>query len=50
MASLAPEDTPDEWMTKMITSGANEKTPEWMNGAVVALWFYRDDIGIILGY
>ena len=26
-------DTPDEWLSKMITTGFNEKSPEWMRGA-----------------
>lgn len=31
-SEIVSVDTPDEWMTKMITSGANEKTPDWMRG------------------
>ena len=32
-SEMVSVDTPDEWLSKMITTGFNEKSPEWMRGA-----------------
>eukprot|EP00434_Breviolum_minutum_P036409 symbB.v1.2.032255.t1/scaffold3848.1/size51340/2 len=31
-SEMVSVDTPDEWLSKMITTGFNEKSPEWMRG------------------